>query len=207
MPVLWFFGLYLLTSVAFAVYVRATGDDHPAADAVVTGIDAALVLAFAWRERREILPLLRCANLGPRTLALTAAVALGMGALVEGWFWLAAFVFEFDTYLGPYREHGCPPWMAVVLIVVCPAVFEEVAFRGFLLARLTPLLGTRDALLLQATLFAIIHVSPVVFPSHFLIGLCLGWLRLRTGSLWPGVVLHAAWNLKVLVAEGLLHGW
>lgn len=32
-------------------------------------------------------------------------------------------------------------------------------------------------------------------------------VRLRTGSLLPGMAVHAAWNLTVAVQEGLLGGW
>jgi membrane protease YdiL (CAAX protease family) len=46
-------------------------------------------------------------------------------------------------------------------------------------------MGSRDTLLLQAMLFAILHMSPVVLPSHFPMGVCLGWLRNRTGSPCP----------------------
>lgn len=50
-------------------------------------------------------------------------------------------------------------------------------------------------------------MSPAVLPSHFLMGLALGWLRLRTASLVPSMLVHAAWNLTVLLQEGLLAGW
>lgn len=39
------------------------------------------------------------------------------------------------------------------------------------------------------------------FHSHFLLGLWFGWLRLRTGSLYPGMLAPALWNAGVLARE------
>jgi membrane protease YdiL (CAAX protease family) len=41
----------------------------------------------------------------------------------------------------------------------------------------------------------------VIFPTHFAMGLIFGWLRMRTGSLLPGMLLHAAWNAANIVLE------
>ena len=35
----------------------------------------------------------------------------------------------------------------------------------------------------------------------FLRGLCFGHMRLRSGSLYPGMCLHAAWNALVIWQE------
>ena len=43
-------------------------------------------------------------------------------------------------------------------------------------------------------------------PGTFLIGLFLGWLVLRTGSLWPAIVVHLANNLMAVVGERLAPG-
>jgi membrane protease YdiL (CAAX protease family) len=137
---------------------------------------------------------------------VTAGAFAVTAAGVEAWFWVGSYVFDTLPMLQPFRDHGWPPWSAVVLLVACPAICEEVAFRGFLQERLTALMGGRDALL-QAMLFAIPHMSPVVLPSHFPMGVCLGWLRNRTGSLVPGMLVHGAWNLTVIMQEGLLTGW
>jgi membrane protease YdiL (CAAX protease family) len=35
-------------------------------------------------------------------------------------------------------------------------------------------------------------------PPLVTLGLALGYLRVRTGSLWPGIVLHAAFNGRTI---------
>jgi membrane protease YdiL (CAAX protease family) len=52
----------------------------------------------------------------------------------------------------------------------------------------------------SAMLFAMFHMSwPSPIPI-FLLGLVLGWLRLRTQNLWPGIVLHSLFNQVAFLA-------
>jgi membrane protease YdiL (CAAX protease family) len=73
------------------------------------------------------------------------------------------------------------------------------------MARLDTLLTPTEALLVQAALFALLHLGIAIFPSHFVIGLILGAVRRRARSLYPGMAVHAGWNALVLAAE--LAGW
>lgn len=50
-------------------------------------------------------------------------------------------------------------------------------------------------------MFSILHLSPIIFPSHFLMGLALGFLRMRSKSLYPGMLLHGGWNAWVVSQE------
>ncbi len=64
--------------------------------------------------------------------------------------------------------------------------------------------GPGTTLFATAMLFAFMHGLNggwlLEVPHRFLAGLGLGWLRLRTGSLWPGIFGHALLNsLAVLV--------
>ena len=75
---------------------------------------------------------------------------------------------------------------------------EEVLFRG-VLARFLQRWGTWVTILVSAFVFALFHGINLVFPSAFVVGLCTGWLLCRTGSIWPGVVLHAVYNTTFLI--------
>jgi hypothetical protein len=61
-------------------------------------------------------------------------------------------------------------------VIVTPAL-EEVIFRGYLQQRLETLLSARQALFVQAVLFAVAHLSVPNLISHLVIGLLLGRLR------------------------------
>ena len=95
----------------------------------------------------------------------------------------------------------------VLLFFACvPALCEELLFRGFVQAGVMRQVASRGAgLAIGALLFAVFHLDPWRFTGVFVLGLFFGWLRLRSGSLWPGVVAHAVNNaLSIGLARA---GW
>jgi membrane protease YdiL (CAAX protease family) len=99
---------------------------------------------------------------------------------------------------------------ATLLVAVFVAPFcEEIFFRGFVFAGLLHRMPVGWAIVLSALLFAIAHLDPGSFAVLFIIGLALAVLRWRTGSLWPGIVLHAINNgigalAIILVMQGVM---
>jgi membrane protease YdiL (CAAX protease family) len=84
---------------------------------------------------------------------------------------------------------------------VLTPIAEELMFRGVIQQRLESLLGPTEALIVQAALFSALHLSVINLITHFAIGLALGWLFRKSGSLYPGMVLHGLWNMAVLGME------
>ncbi len=72
---------------------------------------------------------------------------------------------------------------------------EELFFRGFVLPGLLRDLSPVWAIAISATLFAIAHADLGSFIPLLAIGLCLGFLRWRTGSPWASMSLHILNNL------------
>jgi membrane protease YdiL (CAAX protease family) len=91
-------------------------------------------------------------------------------------------------------------WVPVLLVCVQPAVFEELAFRGLIQGSLANVLSGRDAVLVPAVMFAILHLSPLSFPHLLVTGIALGLLRQRSGSVYPGMILHFCHNGLVVLA-------
>lgn len=70
---------------------------------------------------------------------------------------------------------------------------EELLLRGFVLHRLTSLLGSRWGVVLQALLFALGHAyqGPSGVLTLFVVGLVFGFGYLRAGrNLWPVITAH-----------------
>lgn len=86
--------------------------------------------------------------------------------------------------------------LAIPLVVLAPIV-EEILFRGLLYRYLRGRLGVVLAVLLSALIFAVLHA---VIPPLFLMGILLAILAQRSGSLLPGIVLHATNNALVVLA-------
>ncbi len=84
--------------------------------------------------------------------------------------------------------------LCVVSTAIVPPLVEEFACRGVLFGLLEPY-GEGFATMITAILFGIMHGNFDQMPFAFLVGLALGFIRVKTGSLWPGVIIHAANNL------------
>ncbi len=77
-------------------------------------------------------------------------------------------------------------------------IFEEVLFRGLLLSWLNRHMRFMFALLIQAVLFAAMHVYPFALPFTFLFGIATGYVRRTTGSTVNTILMHVINNLALL---------
>lgn len=87
-------------------------------------------------------------------------------------------------------------------MVACAPVFEEALFRGFLLSGLRPTrLGASGAVLLSSAAWAAIHLQYDFYgmSTIFVLGLLLGWARVRTGSIAVPLAMHITTNAIALV--------
>ena len=123
-----------------------------------------------------------------KTRALLAAFGCALAYL------LAGKVLAFQS---------APAWdvraLSFVRHCIAAPVVEELVFRGIIQQLARPL-GERQAVALQAVLFAVQHRGPAGMAYALVCGLVLGTLRSRTGSVWPGMFLHTLNNLLVFAA-------
>lgn len=108
---------------------------------------------------------------------------------------------------------GLPPASVLLILAVnalLGAASEEMMFRGVLYAGLRSLLPIWPSILLCAVLFGAPHVLNVFLIGH--LGAAIGQavfatftgitflaIRIRTGSLLPVILLHAAWNFGLIL--------
>ena len=169
-----------------------------------------LALALLGRSLRPALGLL-----GPEPRLALLAVWSGIA------FWVASLgLFELQYavwapppgFLEAFRllhkalkpEGPLDALLSVTAIAVAPAVCEEILFRGVILPSLLRSLGAGGAILASAGLFGLIHLDATGgaasaltayrVPFALAVGLGLGLLRVRTGSLWPSLIAHATLN-------------
>ena len=196
----WLFGLLLATSLVFGLVSRSESSPWPLV--LASAIDALIVLVAAGLRWRKLLFLFRIHPIGMRRwmeiLATSSAFVLVM-TLYFGF--LERLGVPMSQATETLAQAGWPLWTALVLISLMPAVFEELAFRGVIQSSLERIFNARDAWLIQAALFSLLHLSPLVFPSHFVMGLCFGLIRMRSRSLYPSMLLHAAWNALAVFQE------
>jgi len=89
----------------------------------------------------------------------------------------------------------------ILLIVVSSIgpVVEEIFFRGFLYSAFKKNWGTLAALFLSSLLFAVVHLQVYSFLPLFIIGWILAYIFEKTKSLFPGIFLHAIYNLVLIL--------
>jgi len=58
--------------------------------------------------------------------------------------------------------------------------------------------------LITSVLFVIVHIYVILAPAVFLYGLAAGWLRERTGSVLPSLILHSLTDTSLLIAAAIL---
>jgi sodium transport system permease protein len=99
-----------------------------------------------------------------------------------------------------------PWWEYVLVLALLPAVCKELAFRGFILTGLRRRFPAWTAILLSSFLFAAFHMNVFMLVPAFLLGVALGVLAVRCGSVLPGMILHFAGSL-LLLGGPLLQPW
>ncbi|WP_019906984.1 CPBP family intramembrane glutamic endopeptidase [Methylobacterium sp. 77] len=152
-----------------------------------------------------------------RTLALTPVDAPGLASkrlftIILLWpvlhiLWVIGTADVFHMAFG--RNVGLSPllsrtgalaWLAFT-IVLAP-VAEELLMRGAMFERASRFLRPWGAILSTSALFALLHLqvgSVARAVSLIPLALMLGWLRWRTGRLWPCILLHVWSNLAVVI--------
>jgi uncharacterized protein len=125
-------------------------------------------------------------------LALYAPAQL-LATLVERWHPLPKeLLAEELTRLTPRNTaHGIA--LGLMVIGVGPFV-EELFFRGALQTQLRAVGPGFAALGTTALLFTLGHIEPRTWLPIFLLALALGYVRSLSGSFWPGLLLHGAFN-------------
>ena len=91
------------------------------------------------------------------------------------------------------------PFLANAAVVCLLAPFvEELLFRGLGYGLLAPFAGPWPAILATGVAFGLAHGLVLGLPVLSIFGITLGWLRWQTGSVYPGMVVHALFNAVAL---------
>lgn len=191
-----FIGLQIVGGgIITALWNVITGNSDKTAAMLITTtgvVGVITIVLFLWTRYAEVSP--KWLRTRPWTVLAWSVVA-AMGALVPS-IWIQEQMpelpnfseQEFSTILGT-------PWGYLTIGLLAP-LSEEIVLRGAILKELlkSEKLSVWTAITISALMFALIHMNPAQMPHAFLIGLLLGWMYWRTGSILPGVAYHWANN-------------
>ena len=165
-------------------------------------------LAATWLGRSRIRTTYQIHR--PTFLAVLGALVTGLGAWAIAH---EAFVLAEMFGIGGLSEERIaqtrkvlaawtlvPPWVLLLTLAATPAVIEELCFRGFLFSSFRRVMSPIRTIVLTSFLFALFHVLTgnalliERFLPSFLMGMILGAIAYRTGSVIPGMVMHFVHN-------------
>ena len=83
----------------------------------------------------------------------------------------------------------------ILFVVVLAPLVEETLFRGLLYTALAEKLPPAATILISGAVFGLVHLEvPALMPMLVILGWILGWLRYKSGSIVPPLILHMVNN-------------
>ena len=169
------------------------------ADAIMAGT-AILFSVYLWDD---IVPVLKWKNFSLLKVAMYMGIAIAFSIPVQySVKWLNSSLFDTDSYYYyAFLEFRHPFLWMLLVVAVAPAIFEELAYRGFILGGLLKLMDKKQAIFISSFVFALIHFSFLSFFWMLPFALLLGHIRTKENTIWYGVILHLTFNVMSCLFE------
>ena len=100
------------------------------------------------------------------------------------WMGVSDFLRDF------YENMKLNPWSTFLTVAIFAPLFEELLCRGIILRGLLQHTSPMRAILWSAFMFAVMHLNPWQALPAFMVGLFMGWIYWKTGSLWATIFIH-----------------
>ena len=208
--------IFLASSIIVTFATEKIMDESRATVALILAQPAIyiviLLLLFRRIRMRGYDPLF---ELGLRTGRFARQLKIGLGGFLFHWpvriIFLAISLVACDLLNEPPAENPVIDmfrtesvgWVKACLIlvpVISAPFFEEVFFRGVLYKVLRSYISAPLTIVFSALLFASVHTGLYQGINIFALGLILGYLVEKTGSIIPSIFLHFLINFTSMVA-------
>ena len=113
-----------------------------------------------------------------------------------------AELYEMFTKLMEQMTGG-PLWSSFLVVAIFAPIFEEWLCRGMVLRGLLTKMKPVWAIVVSALFFAVIHANPWQALNAFLIGLLMGYVYYKTGSLILTMVIHFVNNGTAVILSNI----
>jgi membrane protease YdiL (CAAX protease family) len=172
-----------------------------------TAVQDVLLIVVAYVVARVSGPRARY-HLGVRRFKLTRALAYAFAAFVGFFVFLAVWqqilsIHQQDDLAQQLGARDSTANLVIVAVLVCviAPIAEELFFRGFMFGALRRPIGWIGAAIVTGIVFGLIHAGgtdAVFLVPLAVLGFLLCWLYKQTGSLLPGMAVHAFNNALAL---------
>lgn len=138
----------------------------------------------------------------PAALSMIAVVMSALVVLPR----VVPFPPEKNTFLDAYLRKPLGPAAVFLMVAIIAPLLEEFLFRGWMQRSLERRTTARNAIVITALAFGLVHIDLFGLPLRIAFGLASGYLAWSTRSIWPSVVLHGAYNgALVILGDALPH--
>ena len=187
-----FVGIQLVMGFVMGIIwmrVNGNGDRTPIQLVITTAVTSiTTIIIFLWAGWTKVSP--SWLRTRPWIVLVWCCIA-ALGALLPS-MWLQEQMPELPNWAEDEFEAILGNRWGFISVALLAPVSEEIVMRGAVLKSLlkSSRLSSWGAIAISAVLFALVHMNPVQMPHAFLIGLLLGWMYWRTGSIIPGIAYH-----------------
>ncbi len=109
------------------------------------------------------------------------------------------------TIASPDISGELPHYPVVILLsILLPGIVEELMFRGVIQGSMEWAGGRFSSVAVPAVTFAVFHVNIMFVVAPLLAGFLLGYIRLKTGTVYASILTHMTMNLTILLMGPLL---
>ncbi len=109
--------------------------------------------------------------------------------------------FEYSVDMGEDPSGLFGTVLVIISTAVVPPLVEELGTRGIMMGLLKKF-GDGFSIVCTAAIFGLMHGNFEQIPFAFCVGLLLGYARIKTGSIWTCITIHAINNLVAIIS-----GW
>jgi membrane protease YdiL (CAAX protease family) len=197
---------YIILIIGFYYNDSIMGNTPQAAKYIILGVFELIMLVplllYVIGNSKSVKHAFRVRSISLRGLRDVLFVAVGMFILVQSIQYLMEMIIGMDAFVNEELKVIYPLnyLLIIPVVAIITPIVEEAIFRGYLLRTMvknnySPVL----AVILQALLFTVIHLSFRNAPAIFLAGLILGFVAYSFYSIIPGIIIHSIFNILVLV--------
>ncbi|MCZ4243860.1 CPBP family intramembrane glutamic endopeptidase [Pedobacter punctiformis] len=167
---------------------------------VVMAITTLIFFGYSWAENKY---LLKWPAFSLKKLLLFIVIASLASVIVQYLVTHLNLILwnKTQSYYDTFSGHPYGKYLMILSIAIFPALFEELAYRGYLMQKLINIFDEKQAIYISSFIFFIMHFSLISFFWLLPFAITLGFIRIREKTIWYGVIIHFIFNLTACLYE------
>jgi membrane protease YdiL (CAAX protease family) len=143
-------------------------------------------------------------HLKPRNFVYTALIIMAFRMIFDNSLTLLISDIPMPDFINDaFEELAVSPIILILSVAVVAPIYEEVVFRGILLKGMAKKINPAIALVVSALFFALVHMNIPQGINAFLLGIVIGAIYLKTGSIYLSIFAHFTNNILAITISSL----